>query len=193
MLPQIQDQITLALLEQQPSSLNQLFAVNRFPCSVSYACQTVKTQIHPGRTASIECCQAAPKGGFLAIDFVIVQHQGQSVEGLAFHYASSHKRPIYSHSYVSSALVYPKELAGFAPDPIPYRLEPHISKDLATTDYPYRKPSEEMVDTALQARQDGIQFQAVVVDGEFTTKEGLRGLGGHSCDWTLPNRCQSRV
>lgn len=90
-LTQIQDQITLSLLEQKPSSFNQLFTSNRLPCSVSHACQTVKTEIHPGRIASLERCRAAPKGGFLAIDFVIVKHSGLEIEGLSFNYASTQK------------------------------------------------------------------------------------------------------
>jgi hypothetical protein len=175
-LTQIQDQITLSLLEQKPSSFNQLFASNRLPCSVSHACQTAKTQIHPGRTASLERCRAAQKNGFLAIDFVIVKHTGLEIEGLSFNYASTQKRPISSHSYVSSAIVYPKDRLGYAPDPIAHRLEPHISQDLATPDYPYQKATEEMLKTATQARNDGIAFEAVLVDGEFTSKESLNGL-----------------
>ena len=173
---QIQDQITLSLLENKPSSFNQLFASNRLPCSVSHACQTVKTEIHPGRTASLERCRAAPKGGFLAIDFVIVKHTGLMIEGLSFNYASTQKRPISSHALVSSGIVYPKDRSGYAPDPIPHRLEPHISKLLATPDYPHQTASQEMLLTAIQARKDGIPFEAVLVDGEFTSKESLNGL-----------------
>ena len=175
-LTQIQDQITLSLLEQKPSSFNQLFASNRLPCSVNHACQTAKTQIHPGRTASLERCRAAPKGGFLAIDFVIVKHAGLEIEGLSFNYASTQKQPIHSHAIVSSAIVYPKDRSRYAPDPIVHRLEPHISQALATTAYPYRRATEEMVTTAIQAKNDGISFEAVLVDGEFTSKEGLTGL-----------------
>ena len=110
-LTQIQDQITLSLLEPKPSSFNQSFASNRLPCSVNRACQTAKTQIHPGRTASLERCRAAPKGSFLAIDFVIVKHAGLEMEGLSFNHASTQKQPIYSHAIVSSAIVYPKIVA----------------------------------------------------------------------------------
>jgi hypothetical protein len=124
---QIRDQITLSLLEQKPSSFNQRSASNPLPCTISHACQAIKNEIHPGRTASLECCRAAPKGGFLALDFVIIKHTGLMIEGLSFNYASTQKRPINSHAFVFSAIVYPKERSGYAPDPIPHRLEPHIS------------------------------------------------------------------
>ena len=98
------------------------------------------------------------------------------MEGLSFNHASTQKQPIYSHAIVSSAIVYPQNRCGYAPDPIVHRLEPHISLALATTDYPYRRATEEMVTTAIQAKNDGIPFEAVLVDGEFTSKQGLTGL-----------------
>ena len=88
-LAQIQAQVTLSLLEQTPSSLNQLFAENRLPFSISHACQTIKQDLHPGRTESLKRCQIANSGGFLAIDFVILKHLGLELEGLSFNYAST--------------------------------------------------------------------------------------------------------
>jgi hypothetical protein len=175
-LAQIQAQVTLSLLEQTPSSLNQLFADNRLPFSISHACQTMKQELHPGRTESLKRCQIANSGGFLAIDFVILKHLGLELEGLSFNYASTAKQPILSHSFVSSAIVYPKDRFGQAFDAIPYRLEPHISQSLAISEYPYRTATQEMLEVVKQAKEDQIPFEGVLVDGEFTSKEALIGL-----------------
>jgi hypothetical protein len=175
-LAQIQAQVTLSLLEQTPSSLNQLFASNRLPFSVSHACKTIKQELHPGRIESFKRCQIVSSGGFLAIDFVILKHIGLELEGLSFNYASTVKQPILSHAFVSSAIVYPKSNFGQTLDPIPYRLEPHISQDLATEEYIYRTAAQEMLETIKQAKDDQLQFEAVLVDGEFTSKEALIGL-----------------
>jgi hypothetical protein len=151
---------SLNLLEQKPVSLRQLHASGSLPCTPTYAAKKLGADLHPGRTESLARARTAPENAFLAVDLVIVEHPGSNIEGVDLVYASSAKRAVLAHAFVSSALVY----ANKAHDPIPYRLEPFLTSALATEEYPHRTPGVAFVETVTQARTDGVVFKAALVD-----------------------------
>jgi hypothetical protein len=168
---------TLNLLEQKPPSLRQLHANGDLPCTPTYAAKQLGTDLHPGRTESLARARNTPENAFLAVDLVVVEHPGSNIEGVDLVYASSAKRAVLAHAFVSSGLVY----ANKAHDPIPYRLEPFLTSALATEEYPHRTPGVAFVETVTQAGTDGVKFQAALVDVQFTdqiTLGQLRRCGG---------------
>lgn len=167
---------TINLLEQKPVSLHQLHASGNLPCTPTYAASQLGADLHPGRAESLARTRNAPENAFLAVDLVIVQHSGSSIQGVDLNYASSAKRAVLAHAFVSSALVY----ANKTHDPIPYRLEPFLTRALATDEYPHRTPGVAFIETVMQARTDGVVFRAALVDAQFTdaaTLEQLREAG----------------
>ncbi len=163
---------TLNLLEQKPPSLRQLHANGSLPCTPTYAATKLSADLHPGRTESLARARTAPEGAFLAVDLVIVEHPGTNIQGVDLVYASSAKRAVLAHAFVSSGLVY----ANKKHDPIPYRLEPFLTSVLATQEYPHRTPGAAFVETVTQARTDGMMFQAALVDAQFTDQITLEQL-----------------
>jgi hypothetical protein len=163
---------TLALLEQKPPSLRELHANGSLPCTPTYAAIKLGADLHPGRTESLTRTLTAPEGAFLAVDLIVVEHPGCNIQGVDLVYASSAKTAVLAHAFVSSGLVY----ASKAHDPIPYRLEPFLTRVLATEDYPYRTPGMAFVETVTQARTDGVAFQAALVDAQFTDQITLEKL-----------------
>jgi DDE superfamily endonuclease len=163
---------TLNLLEQKSPSLRQLHANGSLPCTPTYAAIKLGADLHPGRTESLARARTAPEGAFLAVDLVVVEHPGCNIQGVDLVYASSAKRAVLAHAFVSSALVY----ANKEHDPIPYRLEPFLTSALATEEYPHRTPGAAFVETVTQARTDGVEFQAALVDAQFTDQITLGQL-----------------
>lgn len=163
---------TLNLLEQKPVSLHQLRAKGILPCTPTYAATKLSVDLHPGRSESLARARTAPEEAFLAVDLVVVEHSGSSIQGIDLNYASSAKRAVLAHAFVSSALVY----ANKAHDPIPLRLEPFLTRALATPEYPHRTPGVAFIETVTQARTDGIRFRAALVDAQFTDRVTLEKL-----------------
>ena len=163
---------TLNLLEQKPPSLHQLHANGSLPCTPTYAAKKLGAELHPGRTESLARARTAPENAFIAVDLVIVEHPGCNIQGVDLNYASSAKRAVLAHAFVSSALVY----ANKAHDPIPYRLEPFLTSALATEEYPHRTAGVAFVETVTQARTDGVVFTAALVDAQFTDQITLGQL-----------------
>jgi DDE superfamily endonuclease len=159
---------SLNLLEQKPVSLRQLHANGILPCTPTYAAKKLGADLHPGLARA----RTAPENAFLAIDLVVVEHPGCNIQGVDLVYASSAKHAVLAHAFVSSALVY----ANKTHDPIPYRLEPFLTSVLATEEYPHRTPGAAFVETVTQARTDGVQFKAALVDAQFTDQITLEQL-----------------
>lgn len=110
----------------------------------------------------------APEGSFLAFDFVINPHCGREMEGLDYHYSSSHISTQLSHKFANVTLV----KSGHEPTPI--QLEYAVSKNLATEEYTYSSAVESLKQAVLKMKSLEIEFAGVIADGEFSSEEAIR-------------------
>lgn len=111
----------------------------------------------------------APTGGYLAVDFIKVEHEGQWIEGVDRQF--SHEGIIWGQRFTTSALVYTD-----GQDPVVLRADAALSERMATADYPYLSASEAMMNVVGDVLLSGYELKGVVVDAEFTSKLTLRSL-----------------
>lgn len=109
----------------------------------------------------------APEGCYLSFDFVINPHSGKDMEGLDYHYSSSHNETKLSHKFSNVTLVKPNH------EPTPIQINYAVSKNLATDKYQYHTPVESLQKTVLKMRDSGIGFIGVVADGEFSSQKAI--------------------
>ena len=87
----------------------------------SYRCQL----LNPYRASLLRRLEEATAGAYLAVDGLLVGHEGECLEGLGRHY-NSYRKVQWGHRFLSSALVYPAEGAYVL------RIEPLLSEMMAT-------------------------------------------------------------
>lgn len=120
-------------------------------------------------TAWQERLTDAPSGGYLAVDFVKLKHEGERIEGVDRQH--THEDIIWGHCFLTSALVFTE-----GTDPYMVRADAAASKLMATEAYPYLTPVEAMLNVVGDLLVAGYDLTGVVVDAEFTTKLSLRSL-----------------
>lgn len=89
------------------------------------------------------------------------------MQGVDYHYSSTHKKPCLSQVFSSSALV------KFNNDPTPLNLSYKVSQALETSDYPYMTATQSMVATVSHFKKLGLSFAGVLLDGEFGGDESI--------------------
>lgn len=169
-LPPFERGYVLGLLSLEHKSLREMYAQGVLPCSVSYAAQLLSADPNAHRRNWPERLASAPQGGYLAVDLLVNQRQGQAIEGVGRVYSSCEKGLVWGHSFVSVGLVYPEQ------DPYPLRLDPFVTEALATAEYPHLTPTEALLNAASEIALAGYPLKSVVVDAQFTSKLALRSL-----------------
>lgn len=148
-------------------SIRDMVATGLLGLSLSYSCRLMK------ETELVEHCHerlaSAPAGGYLAVDYVKVKHEGEKIEGVDRQY--SHQGVIWGHRLLSSAVVYTD-----GRDPYVLSLQAAVTEVHASDIYPYLNGSEAMLSVAGEASLTDYELKGVVVDAEFTTKLSLRSL-----------------
>ena len=71
----------------------------------------------------------APEGGYLAVDFLKVKHEGNRIEGVDRQF--THKGVAWGQHFTTSSLVFVD-----GQDPYMFRADPAPSERMATEDYP---------------------------------------------------------
>jgi hypothetical protein len=111
----------------------------------------------------------APVGGYLAVDFIKVEHEGQWMEGVDRQF--THEGIIWGQRFTTSALVFAD-----GQDPMVLRADAAPSERMATADYPYLTAGEAMMNVVGDVLLSGYEPKGVLVDAEFTSKLTLRSL-----------------
>lgn len=149
------------------SSIRDMVAAGLLRFSLSHSCRLMK-QAEP-EIAWRARLAVAPTGGYLAVDFVKLKHEGESIEGVDRQH--THDGIIWGHRFTTSSLVYPD-----GTDPYLLRADAAPSQRMATEAYPYLSPAEAMLNVTGDVLVAGYDLKGVVVDAEFTTKLSLRSL-----------------
>lgn len=147
-------------------SLREMVSTGLIGLSLSHSCRLMQ-KAPPDRWC--ERINAAPAGGYLAVDFVKVKHEGNRIEGVDRQYSS--QGVIWGHRLLSSGLVYSD-----GRDPYLLALEGTVSRRHASEQYPYLSASEAMLGIAGDVASTGYALKGVVVDAEFITRLSLRSL-----------------
>lgn len=153
-----------ALLHRTPTIEN---AVPHSQYQKSTLGATLKTDDFACDADLVRRARNAPTGAFLAFDFVVVPHTGGAMQGVDYHYSSSHKKPCFSQVFSSTALV------KYKCDPTPLNLDYKVSQALQTHDYPYLTATQTMVATVLHFKNLGIHFEGALLDGEFGADDSI--------------------
>lgn len=140
------------------------------PFAKRYSCQLLSSEAHPYLSSLPSRLQAAPQGGYLAVDGLFVAHEGERIEGLGRHYNSSRRKAQWGQRYLSSALVYPGE------DAYVLGAGSLLNEAMATDTYPYRTAGEALTALATDLQATGYQLKGVVIDTEFTSRKTLAEL-----------------
>lgn len=159
-----------ALLHRTPTIEN---AVSHSQYQKSALAVALKSDDFASDADLIRRARNAPVGAFLALDFVVVPHTGRAMQGVDYHYSSTHKKPCLSQVYSSSALV------KFKCDPTPLHLDYKVSQALQTSDYPYRTATQSMITTVLHFKNLGINFEGALLDGEFGADDSIEFSQSH--------------
>ena len=116
-----------------------------------------------------ERLENAPSGGYLAVDFIKLKHEGMCIEGVDRQY--THSGIEWGHRFTTSALVFTE-----GQDPYMLRADAAPTERMATKDYPYLSASEAMLNVVGDVLLSGYKVRGVVIDAEFTSKLTLRSL-----------------
>lgn len=111
----------------------------------------------------------APKGGYLAVDFIKVEHEGEHIEGVDRQF--THKGIVWGQRFTTSALVFAD-----GQDPLVLRADAAPSERMASEAYPYLTASEAMMNVVGDVLLSDYELKGVLVDAEFTSKLTLRSL-----------------
>lgn len=137
------------------------------PYSLGHSAQCLGQEAKPYEKSLKRRLKQAPPGGYLAIDLLVVKHTGEYVQGLGPAWSSSDKGVVWSHTFVSVGLVYPKERFVY-----PLGLLPFLDKTMATEVYRHQTPSEAFLKVAKQVGKH-YSIEALLGDGQFITDEVL--------------------
>lgn len=158
------------LLNLEHKTLREMASKDLLPYSHGYCAHLLASDPKPYRCSLPRRLQHAPKGGYLAVDLVTVDHPGEHIQGVGRVYSSSDKGVVWEHSFVSSALVFKDQ------DPLPLQLAPFPSQRMATDTYPKLSASEGLLTVAGDVLMAGYNAKAAVFDAQFSTRLGLRSL-----------------
>lgn len=147
-------------------SLRAMVSTGLIGMSLSHSCRLMQ-KAHPDTWR--ERIHAAPAGGYLAVDFVKVKHEGKRIEGVDRQYST--QGVIWGHRLLSSGLVYSD-----GRDPYLLGLEGTVSRRHASALYPYLSASETLLGVAGDVAATEYELKGVVVDAEFITRLSLRSL-----------------
>lgn len=147
-------------------SLREMVLAGLNGLSLSHSCRLMQEALAETWRERID---VAHPGGYLAVDFVKVKHEGTCIEGIDRQYSS--QGIIWGHRLLSSGLVYSD-----GRDPYMLELRGTVSRTHGSDIYPYLSASEAMIGVASEVAATGYELKGVVVDAEFTTKLSLRSL-----------------
>lgn len=149
------------------SSIREMVVAGLLYIGLTHACRLMK-RAEPNEQWR-ERLQDAPAGGYLAVDFIKLKHEGACIEGVDRQF--THRGIEWGHRFTTSALVFSE-----GQDPYMLRADPAPSERMASEDYPYLTASEAMLNIVGDVLLSGYNLKGVVVDAEFTSKLTLRSL-----------------
>ena len=149
------------------SSLRQMIAVQFISLSLAQSSRLMRTPQQERLWQ--EVLKEIPAGGYLAIDYLKVAHEGIQMEGVDREL--SPQGIMWGHRYLTSSIVFSDRDEAY-----PLRADASLSRRMATKDYPYLNPSEAMLNVVGDVLLAGYEAKGVVVDAEFTSKLVLRSL-----------------
>lgn len=135
--------------------------------SLSHSCRLMKQR--ESETSWQKRLSAAPPGGYLAVDFVKLKHEGENIEGVDHQH--THEGIIWGHRFLTSAVVFTDDQDAYM-----VRADAAPTKRMTTQEQPYLKPAEAMLNVVGDVLVSGYDLRGVVVDAEFTSKLSLRSL-----------------
>ncbi|WP_297557150.1 transposase [Meiothermus sp.] len=135
----------------------------------------------------MERLRLAPRGMYLGVDLVPVEHQGCWIEGVDRVYSSSDKAPVWGHNLLSSGLVRLGE------PPYPLSLEGFPSAALASEPYAYRTPGQALLQTVKVVTEAGYDLKGVVFDNQFAGQVHLAGLCAQNVPFVARARLNQKV
>lgn len=151
-------------------SLRDMVTARYLTFSLTHSCRLMKdSDLSDIDQARQERLRHAPSGGYLAVDFTKVEHEGFQIEGVDRQY--SHDGIIWGHRFLTSALVFTD-----GRDPYALAAEAAPTQRMASEDHPYLTASEAMMNVVGDVLLSGYEAKGVLVDAEFTSKLTLRSL-----------------
>ena len=97
---------TTGLLALKHKTLAEMCQQRLLPYSHGHSASLLASEATPQQKGLARRLRHAPPGGILAIDLLMVKHDGASVQGVGRVYSSSDNGVVWGHSFVSSALVF---------------------------------------------------------------------------------------
>ena len=172
------------LLLRTPSatSIADLAQVSKSTAAAALTRQTFTRKDYMTERASV-----ASSSVYLAFDYTQSHHSGSEMQGLSYHYSSSHQASKLGQQYASVALVHSREL------PIPISLTYVVSRELETEQYPFLTPSDHFVQMIKAMKALGIQFKGTVADAEFGNKNVVGHFVTHSDPLMVRMKSNTRV
>lgn len=180
-------QYVLGLLESEHKSPSALASGGWSGHSASYGCRLLKREAKPYERSRLERLRLAPRGMYLGVDLVPVEHQGCWIEGVDRVYSSSDKAPVWGHNLLSSGLVRLGE------PPYPLSLEGFPSAAMASEPYAYRTPGQALLQTVKVVTEAGYDLKGVVFDNQFAGQVHLAGLCAQNVPFVARARLNQKV
>lgn len=169
-LPRWEQGYVLGLMQSEHKSPSAIAASGTIGYSPSYSCRLLKEEAKPHQSSQENRLREAPKGMYLGVDLVPVEHQGCWIEGVDRVYSSSDKAPVWGHNLLSCGLV------RYGENPYPLSLEGFPTQNMSSEVYPYRTPGEAMWEIVEALRKKGYSLAGVVFDNQFSGKAHLAKL-----------------
>ena len=149
------------------SSLRQMIVAGLIGLSLSQSSRLMKRKEQETQWQAV--LSEIPPGGYLAVDYVKVKHEGLCIEGVDRE--QSPQGLIWGHRFLTSSIVFTD-----GTDAYPLRADASLSRRMATDAYPYLNPSEAMLNVVGDVLISDYDLKGLVVDSEFTSKLVLRSL-----------------
>lgn len=182
----LQAHYTLGLLKGC-NSVTDMAERGLLSVSRQYACRMLARDPVPHRHTLARRLPDAPTGAFLAVDLLMVKHEGQQIEGVGRQRDSSRKAISWGHTFISSALAAPHE------DPFVLRCDPYPSEQMATKRYPKLTPSEGLLNVVGDALIVGYKLAGVLADAQFCSRLSMRSLKAMSVPFVMRFRKNAKV
>ncbi len=155
--------------------------------SKSTAAAALTSQTFSRKDHMTERASAASSSIYFTFDYTQSHHAGSEMQGLSYHYSSSHQASKLGQRYASMALVHSREL------PVPISLTYAVSRELETKQYPYLTPSDQLIQTIKAIKALGIQFKGTLVDAEFGNKSVVGHCVTHSDPLMVRMKSNTRI
>jgi hypothetical protein len=177
----------MGLIESAHKSPSAIAASGVVGHSPSYSCRLLRQEAKPYESSRERRLGAAPKGWYLGVDLVPVEHQGCWIEGVDRVYSSSDKAPVWGHNLLSCGLV------RYGENPYPLSLEGSPTQAMSSEVYPYRTPGEAMWQVVEEIRKNGYSLAGVVFDNQFAGKAHLAKLYQQDVPFVARARLNQRI